>query len=136
MNQGAMDRIIDEHFGYEATDDVEGVLATLVPGATHHLVGSPLGPVSGHAAIRAFYEELFAALRGEAVEPVARWYGDGFLVDESLWTGEVHDGRLLGLPGRSGHATFRLLHVFELDGERIRTERVWCDLAALGEQLT
>ena len=44
MDHAAMDQIVNEHFGYEAADDVDGVLATLAPGATHHLVGSPLGP--------------------------------------------------------------------------------------------
>ena len=136
VDRAAMDQIVNEHFGYEAADDVDGVLATLAPGATHHLVGSPLGPVRDPADIRAFYEELFAACVGEGVEPVARWYGEDFLVDESLWTGQVHDARLFGLPGRSGHVTFRLLHVFELDGDRIRTERVWADVTAIAEQTT
>jgi hypothetical protein len=30
---------------------------------------------------------------------------------------------------------FRLLHVFELDGEKIKREQVWCDLAAVQKQL-
>lgn len=136
MDHAAMDRIADEHFAYEAADDVDGVLATLTDDAVHHLVGSPLGPLSDRVAIRSFYEELFAALDGEHVEPIARWYGEDFLVDESLWTGQVHDARLLGLPGRSGHVTFRLLHVFDLRDGRIRHERVWCDLAAIAGQVT
>ena len=133
MDTAAMDQIVNEHFGYEAADDVEGVLATLAPGATHHLVGSPLGPVTDPGEIRAFYEELFAACEAEGVEPVARWYGDGFLVDETLWSGHVHDARLFGLPGRSGHVTFRILHVFDLDGGQITHERVWVDHAAIAE---
>jgi hypothetical protein len=133
MDHAAMDQIVNEHFGYEAADDVDGVLATLAPGATHHLIGSPLGEVTDPTAIRAFYDELFAACAGEDVEPVARWYGDDFLVDESLWTGQVHDARLFGLPGRRGHVTFRILHVFELTGDSIRSERVWVDHAAIAE---
>jgi hypothetical protein len=136
MDHAAMDQIVNEHFGYEAADDVDGVLATLAPGATHHLIGSPLGEVTDPTAIRAFYDELFAACAGEDVDPVARWYGDDFLVDESLWTGQVHDARLFGLPGRSGHVTFRILHVFELTGDQIRAERVWVDLAAIAEATT
>ena len=136
MDHSAMDEIVNQHFGFEAADDVDGVMATLAPGATHHLVGSPLGEVRDPAGIRGFYEELFAACEAEGVEPVARWYGDDFLVDEALWTGQIHDGRLFGLPGRSGRVTFRLLHVFDLAGGQIRAERVWCDLAAIAAQTT
>jgi hypothetical protein len=28
-----------------------------------------------------------------------------------------------------------MLHVFELEGEKIRRENVWCDLAAIQQQL-
>ena len=136
MDRTRMDAIVDEHFGYEAADDVDGVLATLTPDAVHHIIGSPLGEVTGPDAIRSLYTELFAALTGEKVEPVARWYGEDFLVDEALWTGQVHDARLLGLPGRSGRVTFRLLHVFDLRDGRISHERVWCDLAAIAAQVT
>ena len=31
MDHAAMDQIVNEHFGYEAADDVDGVLATLAP---------------------------------------------------------------------------------------------------------
>jgi len=136
VDTAAMDDIVNEHFGFEAADDVEGVLATLAPGAIHHVIGGPLGPVTDPAQIRAFYEELFAACQAEGVEPVARWHGEGFVVDESLWTGQVHDARLFGLPGRSGRVTFRILHVFDLDGDQITHERVWVDHAAIAEATT
>lgn len=135
MRREEMDRIVDEHFMYEATDDVDGVLATLTDDVQHHVVGSHWGPLSGKAAVRPFYEELFSDLKGEAVEPVARWYGDGFLVDETLWTGHVADGRVFGFPGRSGRVTFRILHVFELRGALISKEQVWSDVVAIGAQL-
>lgn len=136
IDTAAMDRLVDEHFAFEATDDVDGVVATLAEDATHHLVGSPSGPLIGRDRIRTFYEELFATLRGEHVEPVDRWHGDGLLVDESMWTGHIADARLFGLPGRSGLATFRLLHVFELRGDTIATEKVWSDLAAIDRSLS
>lgn len=41
MTHEEMDRKIDEHFGFEAQDDVEGVLATLSPDAEHDIVGWP-----------------------------------------------------------------------------------------------
>jgi hypothetical protein len=57
-----MDQKIDEHFNYEANDDVAGVLATLTPDATHDIVGYPTGPTQDRDAIRAFYENLFTDL--------------------------------------------------------------------------
>ena len=136
MNRADMDRMVDEHFQYEAHDDIEGVLRTLCDDVVHHVVGSPYGEVTGRAAVGPVYEELFAALDGEHVAPVARWYGTDFLVDETLWTGRVDDGRMFGLPGKSGHLTFRLLHVFEFRDELIRTEKVWSDIVAIADHLT
>jgi hypothetical protein len=126
-----MDQMVNEHFGYEATDDIEGVLGTLTDDVQHHVVGSGWGPLRGKDAVRPFYEQLFSDLKGEGVEPVARWYGDDFLVDETLWTGFVEDGRCFGLAGRSGHVTFRLLHVFEFRDGLISKENVWSDVVAI-----
>jgi uncharacterized protein len=136
MERTDMDRMVNEHFGYEASDDVDGVLGTLTEDVVHHVVGSPYGELTGIAAVRPFYEELFRALKGEGVEPVARWYGDDFLVDETMWTGRIDDGKVFGLPGKSGHVTFRLMHVFEFQDGRIRSERVWSDIVAIAAQLT
>jgi hypothetical protein len=135
MDRAAMDRIVNEHFGYEAADDVEGVLATLTDDVRHHVVGAPTGELTGKDAVRPFYEQLFADLKGEGVEPVARWYGEDFVVDETLWTGRVEDGRAFGLPGRSGRVTFRILHVFELRDGLISRENVWSDVVAVTEQI-
>ena len=52
MTRSEMDRRIDEHFGYEANDDVEGVLATLAPDAEHDIVGWPSGPTRGRSTKR------------------------------------------------------------------------------------
>jgi hypothetical protein len=135
LSQSAIDRLIDTHFMFEATDDVEGVLDSLVPGAEHHVVPSPFGIVRDRAQVREFYEALFADLRGEGVTPVRRLYGDGFAVDEAIWNGRIEDGRLFGCEGKRGNVSFRLLHVFEFDGEKIKRENVWCDLAAIQQQL-
>ena len=66
---------------------------------------------------------------------VERLYGDGFLVDESIWTGRA-PGRSFGLVGRNRPLEFRLLHVLQFSDEgRIRRESVWVDLAAIVQQL-
>ena len=88
MTRNEMDRKIDEHFGFEAQDDVEGVLATLSPNAEHDIVGWPSGPTHGRAGARPFYETMFADLAESKVESLRRLYGDNFLIDESLGGGK------------------------------------------------
>lgn len=130
-----MDRMIDEHFGYEARDDVEGVLSTLADDVLHDIVGWPSGPSHGRDAARPFYETLFADLADGKVSCIKRLYGDGFLIDESLWKGTA-PGRPFGLEGRNRPLEFRLLHVLEFtDGGQIQHEGVWVDLAAIQQQL-
>ena len=135
LSREQMDRSIDEHFGFEARDDVEGVLATLTDDAEHDIVGSPFGPTRGREGARPFYENLFADLSDGSVECVRRLYGDDFLVDESIWRGKA-PGRPFGVEGRGRPLEFRLLHVIEFtDGGAIRRENVWIDLGAILAQL-
>ena len=135
LTPAEMDRKIDEHFGFEARDDVEGVLATLSPEAEHDIVGWPSGPTHGRDGARPFYEALFADLADGRVECLRRLYGDDFLVDESLWRGTA-PGRPFGLEGRGRPLEFRLLHVVEFTGDgAIRRENVWVDLASIIRQL-
>lgn len=135
ISRTQMDQKIDEHFRFEATDNVDGVLATLTPDVEHDVVGWPAGPVNGRASTRQFYEALFADLSDSRVEPVRRLYGDDFVIDESLWRGKA-PGRPFGLEGRGRPLEFRMLHVLEFSGDgQIRRENVWIDLAAIQRQL-
>jgi steroid delta-isomerase-like uncharacterized protein len=133
--KAAMDRVIDEHFGYEARDDVDGVLRTLTDDVDHDVVGSPTGPLRGRDQARRFYERLFGDLEQQDVASIRRYYGADFVVDESLWRGTAV-GNPLGFPGRNRPLEFRILHVFELaDDGTIRRENVWMDTAAIAAQL-
>ncbi|QNP40521.1 ester cyclase [Lysobacter solisilvae (ex Woo and Kim 2020)] len=135
LSRADMDRKIDEHFGFEASDNVEGVLATLAADVEHDIVGSPTGPTRGRDGARGFYEHLFADLADGRVETLRRLYGDDFLVDESLWRGRAA-GRPFGLDGRNRPLEFRLLHVMEFAGNgEIKRENVWLDLTAILHQL-
>jgi uncharacterized protein len=130
-----MDRNMDEHFDFEARDDVAGVLATLAADAEHDIVGWPTGPTHGREAARGFYEALFQDLADGKVESRRRLYGDDFLVDDSVWRGRA-PGRPFGLEGRGRPLAFRLLHVVEFAPEGdIRRENVWIDLASILQQL-
>jgi ketosteroid isomerase-like protein len=135
LTRDDMNRKLDEHFAFEARDDVAGVLATLEPDVEHDIVGAPTGPTHGRAGARPFYEALFADLSESRVESLRRLYGSNFLVDESLWRGKA-PGRPFGLEGRGRPLEFRLLHVIEFaDNGNIKRENVWLDLAAIIRQL-
>lgn len=130
-----MDAKMDEHFGFEARDDVEGVLATLTHDVEHDIVGWPTGPTQGREGARPFYETLFGDLADGHIETRKRLYGDGFMVDDSFWRGRAV-GMPFGLQGRDRPLEFRLLHVVEFDdGGDISRENVWLDLAAIMRQL-
>jgi len=94
-----MDAKLDEHFAFEARDDVEGVLSTLTEDVEHDIVGWPSGPSQGREATRAFYDALFADLADGQVTSTRRLYGDTFMVDESTWSGTAV-GRPFGIEGR------------------------------------
>lgn len=135
LTREAMDRKIDEHFSFEMTDNVEGVLATLSRDVEHDIVGWPTGPTHGPESARGFYDALFADLADGRVESTRRLYGDNFLVDDSMWHGRA-PGRPFGIEGRDRPLAFRLLHVIEFDDAGdISRENVWVDLAAIQAQL-
>lgn len=130
-----LDRLIDRHFRFEAEDDVEGVLGTLAEDVEHEIVGAPSGPLRGREAARGFYSRLFADLSGEKVTRLRRYYGENFVVDETLWEGRA-TGTPFGIPGHGRRIAFRLLHLFDLapDGH-IAREQVWLDHPAIVRQL-
>ena len=135
LSRDEMDRIVNEHFQFEAQDDLDGVMASLAPEVEHEIVPSPVGVLHDKAKVRAYYEMLFGAVKGESVTPIRRLYGEDFIVDETLWHGHIADGAPFLCDGRSGPVSFRLLHVFELRDGKITREAAWCDLAAIQRQL-
>ena len=135
LTREQMDAKMDEHFGFEARDDVEGVLATLTHDVEHDIVGWPTGPTHGREGARPFYQTLFGDLADGKIQTRKRLYGDGFMVDDSCWRGRA-TGMPFGLEGRDRPLEFRLLHVVEFDdGGDISRENVWLDLAAIMRQL-
>jgi predicted ester cyclase len=130
-----MDRVVDEHFKYEAEDDIEGVLSTLATDVTHDIVGWPTGPTQGRENARPFYEALFADLTESSTATVKRLYGEDFVVDESVVEFKAV-GRPFGLEGKGRTVRTRLLHVIEFASDgMIKRENAWIDMAAMMQQL-
>jgi uncharacterized protein len=135
LTRAEMDKKIDEHFAFEARDDIEGVLATLAPDAEHDIVGSPSGPTRGREGARDFYAGLFSDLSESSVDTIRRLYGEDFVIDESLWRGRA-PGTPFGVVGKNRPLEFRLLHVIQFaESGDIQRENVWIDLAAILDQL-
>jgi len=135
LTREMMDRKLDEHFGFEARDDVAGVLSTMAADVEHDIVGWPTGPTRGRENARPFYEALFSDLSEGGAECVRRLHGENFIVDESVWRG-LAPGTPFGLQGRDRPLEFRLVHVVEFNGDGdIQRENVWVDLAAIIRQL-
>ena len=130
-----LDQVVDEHFVFEANDDLEGVMNSLGERVRHEVIPSPVGELTEKSDIRSYYASLFKSVRGESVTPLKRYYGDDFLIDETLWSGYVEDGAPFLCDGKEGPVSFRLLHVFEVKDGKIAREQVWCDLAAIQKQL-
>lgn len=136
LTREQMDRKLDEHFGYEARDDIEGVISTLDDNVEHDVVPWPGGPSYGRDQARAFYEATFPDLADGQVRSLRRLYGENFMVDDSVWTG-IAKGRPFGFDGRGRPLEFRLLHVLEFtDAGDIRRENVWLDFASIQQQLS
>lgn len=136
LTREQMDRKLDEHFGYEARDDVEGVVGTLDENVEHDVVGWPAGPSRGRDKARAFYEATFSDLANGKVRSLRRLYGENFMVDDSIWSG-VAKGKPFGFEGQGRPLEFRLLHVLEFtDHGQISRENVWLDIASIQQQLS
>ena len=128
-----LDTLIDDHFAAEIAGDLPRLLSTFADEVEHDVVGNP-SVSHGKGQVAAFYEGLLADLRLEEIRTVRRYHGDGFAVDESMVTATAV-GTPFGMPGRDRTITFRLLHVFEVEGGEITRENAWIDTASVFAQL-
>jgi ketosteroid isomerase-like protein len=101
LTHSQMDQLVNDHFRFEAADDVDGVLGTLSEEAEHEAIPSPMRALTDTAEIRTYYEMLFSNVHGDSVTPVRRLYGQDFLIDETLWHGHIEDGRPYLCDGKS-----------------------------------
>ncbi|HEX8769684.1 MAG TPA: nuclear transport factor 2 family protein [Acidimicrobiales bacterium] len=134
MTPEEMDRVLTDHFIAEATHDLKGLLGTLTDDVEHDVVGVADGMHHGREETGRFYKGVFARLTQEGVEPLRRYYGENFLVDEVIYTGEA-DGSLFGVDGRRGTISIRILHVVEFRDGRMARENTWLDVETARRQL-
>ena len=128
-----LDALVDDHFAAEIDGDLDRLLATFADDVEHDVVGNPAAS-HGKAAVADFYRGLLADLRLQEIRSVRRYYGDGFVVDESDVTAQAI-GTPFGIPGNGRTLHFRLLHVFDIHDGVITRENAWLDLASVLAQL-
>lgn len=129
-----MDQLTERHLAAEAAGDIDGAISVYTDEVEHDVVGWPTGPTRGPDGARGFYEHLGSNFRTTSADVTRRWYAEDALVVEHAMRGVV-TGELLGLAGHDREVSFRILHVFEFDDERISRENVWLDGAAIQSQL-
>lgn len=131
----AMGDVMNRHFEFEATEDMQSLLGTVTDDIVHDQVGNPLGARHGKAEMALFYEALFADTEQTGVTPLHREYGETFAVDDVVWEGFT-TGTAFGLTGYPRtHVSIRLLHVFDFQDGLIARENVWIDYPSLELQL-
>jgi hypothetical protein len=135
MTRDEIDRILERHLAALQNRDLDGILATYTDDAEHDAVGRDPNPIRGKAALGSFYRESLADLASTKVIPVRRYHGETFAIDESIVDGYAQ-GRPFGLEGYSRPVRFRMLRVFEFEGELITRESVWVDIVAVQRQLS
>jgi hypothetical protein len=78
---------------------------------------------------------MFDQTGDESFEPLRRYHGENFLVDEVMMTQRI-DGDMFGVPGNGTEVNFRLLHICEFRDGLMSRENVWMDTGAIIAQLT
>jgi hypothetical protein len=58
-----MEKVVNDHFMYEASDDIEGVRRTFTDDAQHEVVGGPDGPLRGNPRVVASMSACSPTLR-------------------------------------------------------------------------
>jgi uncharacterized protein len=134
MTRDRMNALVEGHYRAEENGDLDAIVAGFAADAEHDVVGRPGDPLHGGDMIAGFYEQLLAELKIDRFEPVRRWYGDDFVVDESILHATA-TGQPFGLEGRGRPVRVRFLHIFDFDRGLISRESAWIDLAAVHQQL-
>lgn len=129
-----LDAVVDAHLQAELREDLPAVLSTLSTDVRHDVIGAP-EPAIGHEQVAGFYTSLWNDLAVEEMVPVRRLHGPDFVVDEVLVTAKAV-GNPFGMAGNGRTVRFRLVHVFEVDGDRIVRETAALDMPAIQRQLS
>ena len=126
--------IVEQHVRLENEHDLEGVLRTF--GVTAQYDDESWGEhYQGHDGVRAFYEQLMAALPDLQIEVLRRYVAEDAIVLEVMIRG-THLGPWRGLPPTGRHVQVPLCGVYTFGSDdRLAGERIYYDRATVLRQL-
>jgi hypothetical protein len=130
-----LDAVVDRYLSALNDTDIESIISMLTTDVEHEQVGAVNDAVHGIAAVRTRFLQQFVGARFERDVPLRRLYGSGFVVDERIWEGQV-TGHIGHIDTAGRRVSQRVLHVFEMRGERVARVTVYQDLAAVVRQLS
>jgi len=125
---------VERHVKLENAHDLEGVLSTF--GNNAYYDDEAWGDhYAGHDGVRAFYEQLMAALPDLEIEILKRHVAEENIVLEVMIRG-THMGTWRGLPGTGQRVEVPLCGVYTFDeDDRLAGERIYYDRATVLTQL-
>ena len=127
-------RLVEEHVRLENAHDLAGVMQTFGEQASYD--DEPCEDHRrGPEAVRAYYEELLAALPDLHIEITNRHVAASAVIIEVIITG-TQLGQWRGVPATGRLLRFPLCGVYTFDqGERLAAERIYYDRAGVMRQL-
>ena len=126
--------IVEQHVERENAHNLEGVLATF--GSEAHYDDEAWGDhYTGRDGVRAFYEQLMAALPDLQIEVLKRHVSEENIVLEVMIRG-TQMGTWRGLPGTGQRVEVPLCGIYTFDeDDRLAGERIYYDRATVLMQL-
>jgi steroid delta-isomerase-like uncharacterized protein len=127
--------VIREHVEAENRHDPEGTLATFDGYARYDVPAlGPLSQLDGAEAVHAFLSGMFASFPDFHAEPEQLHHADGVVFVEARITG-TQQGEWAGIPPTGRRMDVRIACLFEFEGDRLKREKVYMDLATVLQQL-
>ncbi|HZA87010.1 MAG TPA: ester cyclase [Acidimicrobiales bacterium] len=122
--------VVLEHIAAENRHDVDAVIATFHQ-PSYEVNGERY---DGEAAVRTMLGSLLSAFPDLHLERLAVRHTDDAVIGEGRLTG-THRGTFVGVAPTGRAVDYRIVGIFEFDGDRLVAERVSFDSATLFRQL-
>jgi len=127
--------VISEHVAAENRYDAAGTVATFDGHARYDVPAlGPLALVDGVEAVNAFLARMFVSFPDFHAEPGPLHHADDVVFLEARITG-THHADFAGVPPSGRRMDIRIACLFEFEGDRLKCEKVYMDMATVLQQL-